>query len=276
MISFTNKVLKVQNKWLKPNHNDILYHVYTSGTNGSVTATPDYGPTGTIVTLSNTPDTGYEFDHYNISSSKPVSLNNNQLTINDADVYVNGVFAEYDPYNPLGLPANTIRVKFKSGYTPDMGDTQTFVDSTNNVWDIYKESNDWYNLFTYNFDLLEVLGANTSNVTSMSGMFGYCAALTSVQLFNTSSVTNMSSMFVECTALITLPLFDTSNVTNMDNTFMYCNGVQGGALALYQQASTQTTPPTNHAYTFMNCGTWTTTGAAELAQIPSSWGGTGA
>jgi hypothetical protein len=33
---------------------------------------------------------------------------------------------------------------------------------------------------------------------------------------------------------------------------------------------------TDHTYTFAWCGRDTITGAAELAQIPSSWGGTGA
>lgn len=46
-----------------------------------------------------------------------------------------------DPLNPLNLPPNTIRVKFSSGYTPTMDDTQTLVDANENVWDIYKQSN---------------------------------------------------------------------------------------------------------------------------------------
>ena len=43
---------------------------------------------------------------------------------------------------------------------------------------------------------------------------------------------------------------------------------------MYQQMSTQATPPTSYTDTFKNCGRDTTTGAAELAQIPESWGGT--
>jgi hypothetical protein len=62
----------------------------------------------------------------------------------------------------------------------------------------------------------------------------------------------------------------------MRRMFNDCLNVQSGALALYQQASTQTTPPSEYYNTFYNCGSNTTTGAAELAQIPSSWGGTGA
>jgi len=60
----------------------------------------------------------------------------------------------------------------------------------------------------------------------------------------------------------------------MTQTFHNCTKVESGALALYQQASTQTRPPSSHTYCFRSCGSDTTTGAAELAQIPSSWGGT--
>ena len=133
-----------------------------------------------------------------------------------------------DPYNPLGLPDNTIRVKFLSGYTPTMGDTQTLVDADENIWDIYKESNNWNSLFSGIVKLLEILGANTTNVT------------------------------------------------NMDNMFRSSRNVQRGALALYQQASSQPNPPSSHSDTFLWCGVDTVTGAAELAQIPSGWGGTGA
>lgn len=200
-----------------------------------------------------------------------------------------------DPYNPLGLPSNTIRVKIIIGYTPAIGDTQTLVDSTNNVWDIYKESTDWFNLFKDYYNLVEVLGANTSNITYMGGMFYNCISLTSVALFdttnvtgmgnmfnncnsltsvplyNTSNVTNMNSMFYSCTNLTTIPLFDTTKVTNMNTAFRDCRNVQSGALALYQQASTQATPPSSHTRTFTDCGSNTTTGAAELAQISSEW-----
>ena len=117
---------------------------------------------------------------------------------------------------------------------------------------------------------------DTSNVTNMLQMFYYCTSLTTIPLLDTSSVTNMSYMFQKCTALTTVPLFNTSKVTYMEYMFYNCKSVQSGALALYQQASSQTTPPSKHSETFGNCGSNTTTGAAELAQIPSSWGGTGA
>jgi hypothetical protein len=51
-----------------------------------------------------------------------------------------------------------------------------------------------------------------------------------------------------------------------------CNVMEGGALALYQQASAKNPQP-GHYRTFIDCGKDTETGAAELAQIPTSWGG---
>jgi len=81
----------------------------------------------------------------------------------------------------------------------------------------------------------------------------------------------MSYMFAACSSLILVPLLDTSSATNMNRMFEGCVNVQSGALALYQQASSQTTPPSNHDRTFRNCGSNTVTGADELAQIPGDW-----
>ena len=114
---------------------------------------------------------------------------------------------------------------------------------------------------------------DTSKVSVMSEMFFECTSLTSVPLFNTSNITNMHGMFSSCTSLTAVPLLNTSKVTDMRYMFYYCTNVQSGALALYQQASTQTTPPVYVEEAFTNCGSNTTTGSAELAQIPTSWGG---
>ena len=209
-----------------------------------------------------------------------------------------------DPLNPLGLPPYTIRVKLASGYTPSAqtGVTQTLVDATENIWDYYKNQNssNFNSLFYLEGNLLEVLGANTTGVTNMSNMFYNCTALTTVSLFDTSSVTDMHGMFSVCTALTEVPLLDTSSATNMNSMFKscssltevplldtssatsvdlmfhMCSSVESGALALYTQASSQINPPSSHLWTFKDCGVNTQTGAAELAQIPSSWGGTGA
>ena len=184
--------------------------------------------------------------------------------------------AEVDPYNPLNLPPYTIRLLYNDGATPTviMG-TGVQVSQSPNIWDWTYNNTVWESLLEEEYDLLEVLGANTSGVTNMAGMFTHCDSLTTAPLFDTSSVTNMSNMFRQCGSLTTAPLFDTSSVTNMSQMFDDCTNVETGALALYQQASTQATPPSNHDRTFRHCGSGTVTGTAELAQIPSDWGGTG-
>lgn len=142
---------------------------------------------------------------------------------------------------------------------------------------------------------------NTSNVTSMGSMFNGCTSLTTVPLFDTSNVTTMSSMFANCLSLQTvplfntrrvisfnsmfrsarsltsIPLFNTANADNMGSMFSVCWLVESGALALYQQAVSQTYPPTTYSGCFSQCGQNTDSSApihAELAQIPTSWGGT--
>lgn len=205
--------------------------------------------------------------------------------------------APVDPYNPLGLPPYTIRVRFPEGTAPlfSKGEPE-HVSSSPNVYDLTYENPDWTDLLNrMNVNLLEVLGANTSSVTTMTRMLSENRALTSVALFDTRSVTNMSNMMYACSGLTTVPLFDTSfvlcmdymlqsctsltaiplfntsSVTSMNGTFDGCRNVTTGALALYTQASSQAVPPQYHRYCFWSCGSNTTSGAAELAQIPSDW-----
>lgn len=138
------------------------------------------------------------------------------------------LYREPDPYNPYGLPPYTIRVKYEAGTEPKyhMG-TATVVDISQNIWDITCENSNWRYLFGEQGgwdsadNLIEVLGANTTGVTNMSGLFQFCMALKKVAIFDTSSVTNMDSMFWRC-AITNIPLFDTSNVTNMGGMFSGC------------------------------------------------------
>lgn len=193
---------------------------------------------------------------------------NNKLITNG-----NGIVGKaIDPYNPLNLPAYTIRLKYDDGYTPTFNKgTGVQVSQSPNVWDLTYENDSWYDLFNQRTRLLEVLGANTTGVTNMSRTFIACYNLTSVSLFDTSNVTSMAAMFSYCGSLTSVPLFNTNKVTSMVSMFSNCTNVQSGALALYQQASTQANPPSRHSGTFQNCGSNTQTGAAELAQIPDDW-----
>ncbi len=284
-----------------------------------------------------------------VNNIKPIRIMFNGV---EATLYHNGIkiWPEEgpDPYNPLNLPANTVRVRTNDGAVPKKSssttyETATLVEGTSDVYDVYKSGTDFTFLLVDSRNIVEVLGANTTGITNMTGMFNfctsletvalfdtssvtdmhtmfnYCPLLTSVPLFDTSRVTNIYSMFHNCTSLTSVPLFDTSRVTNIysmfDNctsltsvplfdtssvtTFEYmfskcsalktvplfntssvvfmtgmfenCTNVQSGALALYRQASTQANPPSKHTGTFKNCGVNTTTGAAELAQIPEDW-----
>lgn len=115
---------------------------------------------------------------------------------------------------------------------------------------------------------------DTSNVTMMSNMFNACSSLAAAPSFDTSRVTNMSTMFQGCSSLTTVPLYNTVNVANVSSMFSSCRYVESGALALYQQMSSQVLIPENHTMCFSQCGSLTVTGQAELAQIPTSWGGT--
>ena len=138
------------------------------------------------------------------------------------------------PYNPLGLPSNTIRVRTNDGNVPKKVsygatyETATLVTGTTDVYDVYKSGTDFTRCLLAASNVVAILGAN---------------------------------------------LID---VTKIDSMFMNCNYVESGALALYQQESGRSNPPTSHSGTFTWCGKNTTSGAAELAQIPESWGGTGA
>ena len=76
---------------------------------------------------------------------------------------------------------------------------------------------------------LDVSSFDTSNVTNMIEMFSDCRSLTELNLtnFDTSNVTDMSYMFDGCESLTELNIsnFDTSNVTDMSSMFGYCESL---------------------------------------------------
>jgi hypothetical protein len=93
IIKYDNKAIKCTNKWISVDSQPTpptIYQIYTSGTNGSVAALPTSGISGTEVTLSNTPDTGYQFDSYSVTGA--TLKNTNQFDIGSSDVYVHGNF----------------------------------------------------------------------------------------------------------------------------------------------------------------------------------------
>ena len=93
---------------------------------------------------------------------------------------------------------------------------------------------------------------NTSEVTNMAFMFGYCSNLTSLDLssFDTSWVTNMSSLFYYCSGLTSLDLssFNTSKVTDMSSLFSNCSGLTSLDLTSFNTAKV-----TDMKYMFIGC-----------------------
>jgi len=268
--------------------------------------------------------------------------------------YKGEIIPPTDPYNPLGLPPNTVRVKTSDGNVPFVStrtsyETATLVDGTADVYDVYKSGNDFSYLLDSSVNVIKILGANTKDIVNMARMCYGLTYLNEVALFDTSSAGNMSVMFANCTSLTSVPLFDTSNnesfasmfstcrsltslpafdvsscvgtfnicdycssievfpsfrnthnitklftafsgmtslkalpdmqamfpnVTDVRSCFKGCTGVESGIIDAYNYLSTKSPAVTNYSGCFTNCGRDTVTGAAELAQIPSSWGGT--
>lgn len=115
---------------------------------------------------------------------------------------------------------------------------------------------------------------DTSNATTVYDMFNGCTVLESIPLFDTSNATTGYGFAYGASSLKQIPLINTSKMTNVAYMFSGCFMVESGALALYNQMSTQAIPPSIHGNAFKNCGRDTASGSAEVAQIPTSWGGT--
>lgn len=135
--------------------------------------------------------------------------------------------------------------------------------------------NGWFN---GSDNVLTHLGnVNLPDCTTSNYMFQSTKNIESIGVLTfSSSLQSAAGMFANCRWLTTVPNFETSGLSNVQEMFVDCYNVESGSLALYQKMSSQSNPPSNHNYTFWNCGRGTVTGAAELAQIPSSWGGTAA
>ena len=88
-------------------------------------------------------------------------------------------------------------------------------------------------LFSFMKNLQSITGLqnlDTSEMTTMNGMFFYCRELKELDLshFNTSKVTNMGQMFQDCCNLKMLDLtsFDTRNVKEMYTMFFNCEAME--------------------------------------------------
>lgn len=170
-------------------------------------------------------------------------------------------------YNPLGLPAGTFRLQVNTDSWQG-AQTATLVPGTTNVYDVqdFMSTSNWNKS-----SLVKILGANTEGVTSFYAAFSSCINLTEVALFDTSSVTDFTAIFNSCSNLTSIPNFPTDSATKCNDAFNSTVNVESGALNMYQKLSSRISDYSDYSHCFYGCGSNTTTGAAELAQIPSDW-----
>lgn len=171
-------------------HNVYNLTLQTNG-NGKLAAGKTTGYYNDTTTLTATPSANYEFSGFSVTGGI-ISGNTFKFGVSDATAK-----AWFDVnYNPLNLPPYTIRLRYDEGRTPKFPKgTGVQVSSSPNVWDLTYENSDWTELVSPAIGgdgrIVEVLGANSTNVENMYNMFASQYYLTAVALFDTSNVTNM-------------------------------------------------------------------------------------
>lgn len=148
----------------------------------------------------------------------------------------------------------------------------TQVSASPNVWKL--EITKWGYNANLGYGLLFLFGSNASppvgTITHSCRLIGsgnmdaaldgeYCAS--------------MDRMFGGCTGLEYIDPIHCTTVENVGGMFSGCTNVEDGALDQYNWFNTYGVNIINHSGTFTDCGSSTTTGAAELDQIPVGWGG---
>ena len=135
-----------------------------------------------------------------------------------------------DPYNPLNLPAGTMRVRTSDGNPPNQGswafdgyDHAVLVEGTADVYDIWKDDHTMDQLATDCDNIVECLGANTAGQDDLVHLLARCPNLEHTCLFDTSSATNLAEMYYKCPKLVSVPLYDTSNATNLAGFLRECS-----------------------------------------------------
>lgn len=100
ILTFNSNVLKFGGFWLgfgsspTPPPTPTIYRINVPTVqHGTVSVNPTEGPTGTLVTISTVPDTGYELDTISLTGAE--LINGNQFYIDGSDVTVNVTFKEH-------------------------------------------------------------------------------------------------------------------------------------------------------------------------------------
>ena len=269
-----NEVAVNDNKFIMPQSNATVEATfiktdheitYAETANGTVTgvATANYGDE---IVLTITPDKDYTLDAVTVTDNEgnDIAVSNNSFVMPDSPVTVSVTFAKCYAYAVYDANAKTLT--FKYGTHVPTGEYREWEIPTGNdvPWINYNSQTIktvifdpsfadarptttayWFKNFYALTDIQGIEYLNTSEVTSMSNMFYFCSALTSLDLssLDTSSVTDMSAMFSNCQSLTSLDLstFDTSNVTDMSNMFYYCPALTTLDLSFFDTAKSPNT-----------------------------------
>lgn len=111
------------------------------------------------------------------------------------------------------------------------------------------------------------------SLVSAYNMFFDAYGLQHIPVFYAPNLTSLAYFCENATDLVEVPQLDITNVISMDGAFQNAGKVESGSYNLYVTASTKSIPVQSYNNCFNNCGLGTTSGQAELAKIPSSWGG---
>lgn len=101
---------------------------------------------------------------------------------------------------------------------------------------------------------------DSSQATTMYGMFWGCEALAVAPRMDTSQATSTGAMFYQCRSLTTVPPMDTGRVKNMEFMFSDCS-------SLVKVPDMNTTQVTNMSQMFMGCHSLIAAPAVDTSQV---------
>ena len=205
------------------------HNQYTVDKNGNITYVKiiieeDVEPTETIyATL---------YDDGTLAFSNDNSKDMNKVVINTYSIAKNDIFETEDDIPWKNERTQVIYVDFVNKIVPL--NTQRWFQGCENL-----------------IEFKHMKNLNTSNVTSLLGMYLGCSKLESINVkyYNTKNVTNFRSMFQECSSLTELDVtnFYTANAINMRSMFQECSN-----LTKLDLTSFDTRNVTDMSYLFTN------------------------
>ena len=111
-------------------------------------------------------------------------------------------------------------------------------------------------------------------VTSMQYAFSGTST-PSIPLLDTGGVKDFMGAFSGMSAVTEIPALDIHSAEQVSTMFANCVRVQAGILSMYGRLSSLPGDVGRYSWAhlgcFQNCGSMTTTGSAELSQVPSEW-----